>query len=72
MTVPLKWNKVTGADYYRVYRHGISGNIGSSEDTQITIGGLKPNTSYTFTVRAVGDDGKLGPASSSKTVKTKK
>lgn len=72
MTVPLKWNAVPGADYYRVYRAGVSYNIGSSEDTQITIGGLKPNTSYTFHVRAVGEDGKYGPASAKKTVKTKK
>lgn len=71
-TVPLKWNPVPGADYYRVYRAGVAYNIGSSEDTQITIGGLKPNTSYTFHVRAVGQDGKYGAASAKKTVKTKK
>lgn len=72
LTVPLKWNPVPGAAYYRVYRKGVAYNIGSSEDTQITIGGLQPNTSYTFHVRAMGDDGKYGPASATKTVKTKK
>ncbi len=71
LTVPLKWNPVPGADYYRVYRAGVAYNIGSSEDTQITLGGLKANTSYTFHVRAVGENGKYGPASAKKTVKTR-
>lgn len=72
LTVPLKWNAVPGADYYRVYRSDVAYNVGSSEDTQITIGGLKPNTTYKFHVRAVGDDGKLGPKSATLTAKTKK
>lgn len=71
-TVPLTWNKVTGADYYRIYRAGVAFNVGSSEDTQTTIGGLKAGTSYTFHVRAIGDDGAYGPASAKLTVKTKK
>ena len=71
-SVRLKWNPVPGAAYYRVYRKGVAYNIGSSEDTVIEVGGLQPNTSYTFHVRAMGDDGKYGPASATKTVKTKK
>lgn len=71
-SVRLKWNPVPGADYYRVYRKGVAYNIGSSEDTVIEVGGLQANTSYTFHVRAVGEDGKYGPASATKTVKTKK
>jgi hypothetical protein len=72
LTVPLTWNRVPGADYYRVYRKGVAYNIGSSEDNQITIGGLQPNTSYSFTVRAVADNGTLGPVSAAFTAKTKK
>lgn len=72
LTVPLKWNAVPGASYYRVYRSGVSENINSSQDTQTTIGGLQANKSYTFHVRAVGSDGKYGPKSATKTVKTKK
>lgn len=70
--VALKWNKVKGADYYRVYRKGVAHNIGSSEDTLITLGGLRPNTKYRFHVRAVADDGRYGPRSSYKWVRTKK
>lgn len=72
LTVPLEWNKVNGAAYYRVYRKGVAFNVGASSDTRTTIGGLKPGTSYTFHVRAVNAKGKLGPPSSSLTVKTKK
>jgi hypothetical protein len=72
LTVPLEWNKVTGAAYYRVYRKGVAFNVGASTDTRTTIGGLKPGTSYTFHVRAVSAKGKLGPPSSSLTAKTKK
>lgn len=71
-SVPLKWNPVPDAVGYRVYRKGVAYNIGHSVDTQIQVGGLSANTSYTFHVRAMGSDGKYGPASASKTVKTKK
>lgn len=71
-TVSLTWNPVTGAEYYRLYRKGVGTNIGSSEDTKITTGGLKAATSYTFQVRAVGHDGKYGPPSNQVTIKTKK
>lgn len=71
LTVPLKWDKVNKAAYYRVYRKGVAFNVGASTDTQTTIGGLRPGTSYTFHVRAVSAAGKLGPSSTSKTFKTK-
>lgn len=71
LTVPLQWDSVAGAAYYRVYRKGVAFNIGASTDTKTTIGGLRPNTSYTFHVRAVGATGKLGPSSAAKTFKTK-
>lgn len=72
LTVPLQWDKVTGAAYYRVYRKGVAFNIGASTDTKTTIGGLKPGTSYTFHIRAIDSKGTLGPSSASKTFKTKK
>ncbi|WP_230885265.1 fibronectin type III domain-containing protein [Planomonospora sp. ID82291] len=71
-TVTLSWSPVAGAEYYRVYRKGAGTNIGSSEDTQHVVSGLKANTSYTFQVRAVGHDGKYGKPSNQVTVKTKK
>lgn len=71
LTVPLQWDKVPGAAYYRVYRKGVAFNIGASTDTKTTIGGLMPKTSYTFHVRAVDSKGNLGPASEPRTFKTK-
>lgn len=71
-TVSLAWNPVKGAEYYRLYRKGVSTNIGSSEDGKIKVGGLRPATAYTFHVRAVGHDGKYGKPSASVTVKTSK
>lgn len=71
LTVPLQWDAVAGASSYRVYRSGVAFNIGHSIDTKITIGGLRPGTSYTFHVRALDSKGKLGPSSASKTFKTK-
>lgn len=71
LTVPLAWDKVTGAAHYRVYRRGVAFNVGDSTDTKTTVGGLRPGTSYTFHIRAVDKNGKLGPSSASKTFKTK-
>lgn len=56
-TITMAWNKVPGAAGYRVYRAGVSYNIGASADEHITVGGLRPGTTYTFHVRAVGRDG---------------
>lgn len=71
LTVPLQWDAVPGATSYRVYRSGVSFNIGASVDTKFTVGGLLPGKSYTFHVRAMKGS-KLGPSSASKTFKTKK
>jgi hypothetical protein len=72
LTVPLQWDPVPGAVSYRLYRKGVAFNVGHSIDTKATVGGLRPNTSYTFHVRALDKTGKLGPSSTSKTYKTKK
>lgn len=70
--VDLSWNAVPGAGNYRVYRGGVSQNVAASYDTRAQVGGLQPNTSYTFQV-AAGQAGteKMGPRSSSVTVRTK-
>lgn len=60
--VRLDWNAVSGADKYVVRRDGTQ--IELSGDTQMGVKGLKPDTSYAFTVTARGLDGKEGPAAS--------
>lgn len=70
-TVTLTWSPVTGASYYRAYRKGVSTNVGGSDATSITVGGLEPNKSYQFAVAADTTTGKTGPKSSYITVKTK-
>lgn len=60
--VRLDWNAVSGADKYVVRRDGTQ--IELSGDTQMGVKGLKPSTSYTFTVTARGLDGKEGTAAS--------
>lgn len=72
-TVTLSWNKVDGADSYRVYRSGASTNVGSTDggNTSITISGLQPNTEYSFQVAADSIGDVPGPKSSSVKGKTK-
>lgn len=65
--VRLDWNAVAGADKYVVKRDGTQ--IELSGDTQMGVKGLKPSTSYTFTVTSRGLDGKDG-GTASLTVKT--
>lgn len=69
--VTLSWSAVSGADEYRIYRGGVSQNVGTSRDTTGQVGGLQPNTSYTFQVAALSSAGKAGPRSSSVSAKTK-
>jgi fibronectin type III domain protein len=53
-TVTLDWNPVTGADYYRVYRKGVTTNIGGiTPPGPITVGGLGSGKTYEFRVAAV-------------------
>ncbi len=71
-TVTLSWQPVAGAAQYRVYRSGVANNVGGTNDatTHITIGGLSPNTSYTFYVAAETGNGVLGPRSAGVAGKT--
>ncbi len=69
--ITLSWGAVSGATEYRIYRKGVGQNVGSSRDTSGQVGGLQPNTSYTFEVAALSASGKAGPRSSAVTGKTK-
>lgn len=68
--VTLTWGPVAGAGSYRIYRKGVTENVGVSNDTTAQVGGLDPNTSYQFKVAAVSEAGKTGPSSGWVTVKT--
>lgn len=72
-TVSLSWNRVAGADSYRVYRSGASTNVGATDggNTTITISGLQPNTDYSFQVAADSFGDVPGPKSSSVKARTK-
>lgn len=70
-SVSLSWGAVSGADEYRIYRSGVAVNVGTSRDTSATVGGLQPNTSYSFQVAALSAAGKAGPKSSTASAKTK-
>ena len=76
-TITLKWNKVTGADGYRIYQYNSSTKkyeaIKNTTGTSYKISKLKAGTSYKFKVRAyTKDDGTiLGGYSSVLTTATK-
>jgi hypothetical protein len=69
-TAVISFTPVAGADNYRAYRSGVSGNVAASVGSPITVSGLTPNTSYTFYVAAVSNSGTLGPRSAAATGKT--
>jgi len=72
-SVTLSWNKVAGAQSYRVYRSGASTNVGSTDaaNSTIVVSGLQPNTPYSFQVAADSVSDVPGPKSSAVTTKTK-
>lgn len=70
-TATLSFNAVAGAGYYRAYRSGASTNVGGTDGTTITVSGLQPNTSYSFSVAADTTSGVPGPKSAAVTGKTK-
>jgi hypothetical protein len=69
-TAVLTFNSVAGAASYRAFR-GVASSVGSAAQSPITVSGLKPNTSYTFSVRGVTASGKDGPESTKVTARTK-
>lgn len=70
-TASLSWGAVAGADGYRIYRSGVSQVVGVANGTTGQVGGLQPNTSYSFQVAAFTGSGQTGPKSSSASGKTK-
>lgn len=71
--VTLAWSPVAGASYYRAYRSDTAFNVGATDarNHSITVGGLKPNTTYRFAIAADTTTGKPGPKSAWVTAKTK-
>lgn len=61
-SLSLSWSSVAGASKY-VVRQG-SSEVSSPSGTSTPVSGLSANTSYTFSVAAVGLDGKEGAAAS--------
>lgn len=76
-SVTLKWNKVTGASGYEVFRYTSGGykkiKTLSSSASSLKVTGLKSKTGYTFAVRAFSKSGSTVAYASlaKKTVKTK-
>lgn len=68
-SVNLAWGPVSGAKTYYLTRQGGGRGLNRPNRTH-TSGGLRPNTQYTFLVRAVDSSGRSGP-SNVLTVKTK-
>ncbi|MFX3631428.1 MAG: fibronectin type III domain-containing protein [Candidatus Pristimantibacillus sp.] len=70
-SVALTWSASTdnlGLAGYNIYRDGVMIQISSTNNAIIT--GLKANTSYVFTVKAIDAAGNLSSASNAVTVKT--
>lgn len=72
-SVTLAWTKVDGAQSYRVYRSGASGNVGATDgaNSSIRISGLQPDTEYSFQVAADSIGDLPGPKSTAVKAKTK-
>lgn len=67
----FQWDAVDGAMYYRIFRSDQGDEpMGASADTKFRAKGLQANTSYKFTVRAVGSTGKIGGVSNALSLKT--
>ena len=57
----IKWDKVTGAEKYRVFYKNSSGGwtkLADTASTSYTWKSAKKGTNYTFTVRCISNDGK--------------
>lgn len=71
-SVILTFTPVTGAASYSAYRGDLGATVvGTGYGSTITVAGLQPNKTYTFTVAARTATGKAGPSSASLSVKTK-
>lgn len=63
VSIKLSWTSVAGAAGYHLYRDGAQVTGSAIGSASYTDSGLTQNTSYTYTVRAVAQNGNLGPAS---------
>jgi hypothetical protein len=72
-SVTVSWSPVAGAQSYRVYRSGASGNVGATDhpNTSLVVDGLQPGTEYSFQVAADSIGDVPGPKSSAVKAKTK-
>lgn len=68
--VNLAWSTVDGAAEYAVYRSDTGGMTVRAGPGSVTVYGLKPATSYSFQVAAVGSTGKVGAKSAPVSAKT--
>ena len=66
--VSLAWSTVQAASGYRLYRNGIPLTGPGATDTSYSDNSVAGHTSYTYTVRAVANNGNEGPASAPLTV----
>lgn len=70
-SVNLSWDPMDGVSSFAVYRTDVSVPTSVSRTgTTATVGGLTPNTSYTFQVAALSSSGQPGPKSAAVTTKT--
>lgn len=71
-TVDLMWTKAThflGVKHYEIYRDGKK--VGTTEKTSFKDTGLKANTTYNYTVKAISVGGNVSETSAVFSVKTK-
>ncbi|MGB8941575.1 MAG: fibronectin type III domain-containing protein, partial [Streptomyces sp.] len=72
-TAHVMWNRATddtGATGYDVYRGATRVKRVPGDKHMVDVVGLKPSTTYTFTVRARDAEGNVGPAGKKLTVTT--
>ncbi|WP_216216321.1 glycoside hydrolase family 18 chitinase [Amycolatopsis aidingensis] len=73
-TVPLSWSPAqdnVGVTAYEVFQDGSSTPVGSTASTSFTVGGLQPETTYTFRVRAKDEAGNVSGLSQPVSATTK-
>lgn len=71
--VKIKWEKVKGAERYRLFIKSENGSwtkVGDTKANALTVSGLADKKSYTFTVRCVSSDGKAYTSDYDKAGKT--
>jgi hypothetical protein len=66
--VRLNWQRVTGAEGYRVYRDGAEVTSNITTALTYTDRTVRAGTTYTYTVRAMAANGNMGPPSAGVTV----